>query len=159
MASLRRMPCRSRFPPRANRLLFRRALGRRPHLDAHETRDGSQPVAPITPAGDNTELDLAAQPDGATARRPREALLRITARRAEVLRDLADGYSGREIAARIGLTHSGLRSHVEALKEITGCSSTRELGRWWREHRASWLAQMSEQAGVARMPEDVEPPP
>lgn len=87
--------------------------------------------------------------------RTRDVLLRITARRAEVLREIAHGYSGREIAARLGLTHSGLRSHVEALKEITGCSSTREMGRWWRTQRGLWLALMSMQAGPTEMPDNV----
>lgn len=90
--------------------------------------------------------------------RTRDTLLRITARRAEVLREIADGYTGREAARRIGLTHSGMRSHVEALKEITGCSSARELGRWWRRNHVVWLRLMSVQAGIADMAGDEEPP-
>lgn len=89
--------------------------------------------------------------------RTRDALLRITARRAEVLREIADGYSAREVADGLGLTLSGMRSHVEALREITGCSSIREMGRWWRTRRALWLELMSIHAGLTEMPDDVDP--
>jgi DNA-binding NarL/FixJ family response regulator len=76
-------------------------------------------------------------------------LLRITARRAEVLREIADGYSEREIAGHLGLELSGVRSHTEQLRDLVGCSTVRELGRWWRSHRREWVAAMCEQAGVA----------
>jgi DNA-binding CsgD family transcriptional regulator len=59
----------------------------------------------------------------------------ITVRRAEVLREIADGRTLREVAAALGIERSGVRSQVERLKPLTGCENTRELGRWWREHR------------------------
>lgn len=88
--------------------------------------------------------------------RSREVLLRITARRAHILRELADGYSGQETALRIGLAFNGFRSHVQQLKEITGCTSVRELGRWWREHREEWLLVMGREAGVLAAAEEHE---
>ena len=108
----------------------------------------SRHVVRPRPTNGAAEAEAVHRPDGRAAERTRDTLLRITARRAEVLRELADGYTGREAAARIGLTFSGMRSHVEVLKQITGCSSTRELGRWWRRHRWAWLAVMTEQAGA-----------
>lgn len=69
-----------------------------------------------------------------------EALSReITLRRAEVLREIAEGYSEREIAVRLGISPTGVRSHVEDLRRLTGCASMREMGRWWREKRAEWV--------------------
>ena len=77
-----------------------------------------------------------------------ETFHRITVRRAQVLRELASGYTEREVAASLGLSVNGVRSHVENLREITGCSSVRELARWWRDHRARWCRFMWEQAGL-----------
>lgn len=71
----------------------------------------------------------------------------ITVRRAEVLREIADGRTLREVAAALGIERSGVRSHVERLKLLTGCENTRELGRWWREHRQEWLVHMADAAG------------
>jgi DNA-binding CsgD family transcriptional regulator len=72
----------------------------------------------------------------------------ITVRRAEVLREIADGRTLREVAAALGIERSGVRSHVERLKLLTGCENTRELGRWWREHRQEWLVHMADAAGA-----------
>jgi DNA-binding CsgD family transcriptional regulator len=76
----------------------------------------------------------------------------ITVRRAEVLRELAEGYTEREVAARLGIQVAGVRSHVEDLRAITGCGSARELGRWWRENRAGWLERIGRLAGVETAP-------
>lgn len=59
---------------------------------------------------------------GAESRAPRA----ITARRAEVLRELADGYSGRWIAERLGLSVSRVRDHIEGLRTVTGQPGVRE---------------------------------
>lgn len=77
-----------------------------------------------------------------------ETLLRITARRAAVLREMADGYTEREAARRLGISLTGLRSHLEELRNLTGLDSGRELGRWWRQERTVWLHVMSLQAGA-----------
>ena len=122
----------------------------------HELFDGRRRLVQSNRLSASEPDTAARQFDQLDGLRTRDALLRITARRAEVLREIAHGYSGREVAARIGLTQSGLRSHVEALKEITGCSSTREIGRWWRTQRPLWLALMSVQAGVTEMPDNVQ---
>jgi DNA-binding CsgD family transcriptional regulator len=71
----------------------------------------------------------------------------ITVRRAEVLRELADAYSEREIAEHLGIAVGGVRSHVEQLRALTGQPGVRELGRWWRENRAGWLGAMAAAAG------------
>lgn len=62
----------------------------------------------------------------------RDVFLAITFRRAQVLRELADGYSESEAAAHLGVTISGFRASVQQLKDLTGCASVRELGRWGR---------------------------
>lgn len=78
----------------------------------------------------------------------RDLSARITARRAEVLRELADSFSEPEIAEHLGLELNGVRSHVEQLRTIIGCSSVRELGRWWRANRDDWLESMREAGGT-----------
>jgi DNA-binding CsgD family transcriptional regulator len=72
----------------------------------------------------------------------------ITLRRAEVLRELADGYTESEIAEHLGITVNGVRSHVGDLREITGCSGVRELGRWWRHNRHGWMRSRARVAGA-----------
>ena len=122
-----------------------------------EEPSGRRGDVPPAPRSEVLETDTGYERCAADPERTRDTLLRITARRAEVLRELADGYTGREAATRIGLTHSGMRSHVEALKEITGSSSARELGRWWRRNRIAWLGVMSVQAGMTGISGDAEP--
>jgi len=73
---------------------------------------------------------------------------RFTFARVRVLRELADGRTEREIGERNQVSYSGVRSTVEDLKSITGCGDVREMGRWWRENRAAWLAWCEHQAGV-----------
>ncbi len=75
-------------------------------------------------------------------------LWRITPRRAEVLRELADGFTEREAAAHLGISAKGVRSHAEDLKNLTGCASVRELARWWRANRERWIDLMREISGV-----------
>ena len=134
------------------------------HLDRNTSGPLYGRTIPLsaTPAeveGATPEADAPRRLAGAPGECSQETLLRITARRAEVLREIADGYSGRDAARRMGITFSGLRSHIEALKGITGCSSSRDLGRWWRRHRNGWLATMSVQAGVTSATDDTAPPP
>lgn len=71
----------------------------------------------------------------------------ITLRRAEVLRELAANRTEREAADRLGIAVSGVRSHVERLKALTGCASVRELGRWWQTNRGMWLDYCRRAAG------------
>ena len=80
------------------------------------------------------------------------ALSAITLRRAEILREFADGYTQREIAARLGISVNGVRSHVEDLRDITGSASVRGLGRWWRDHRLEWAFRACMLAGVDPSP-------
>ena len=71
----------------------------------------------------------------------------ITARRAQVLRELADGATEAEIARRLGISERGVHRHVEELRSELACHSGRELGRWWRGQRQSWIAFMRRCAG------------
>jgi DNA-binding NarL/FixJ family response regulator len=79
---------------------------------------------------------------------PVDVAVRITYRRALVLREVANGRTEQEAAETLGLSYTGLRSHVAALLEITQCPDVRELGRWWRSHRPAWVAIMAEAAGA-----------
>ena len=72
----------------------------------------------------------------------------VSFRRAEILRELADGRTEREAAHVLGVELSTVRSHVEELKGITGCASVRELGRWWRANRPGWAGFVLELGGV-----------
>lgn len=76
-------------------------------------------------------------------------LLQITARRAEILRELADGRTESEIARRMDISNHTVHSHVRELRAVAGVGTSRELARWWRDYRESWLREMSECAGVA----------
>ena len=75
-------------------------------------------------------------------------LRRITLRRSEILTLLADGRTEREAATMPEIELTGIRSHVSQLKALTGCSSVRELGRWWRNMRGEWLFVMMVSAGI-----------
>ena len=67
------------------------------------------------------------------------SLERLTFSRVRVLRELAEGRTEREIAQRLQMTYNGVRSHVQDLKDLTGCRDVRELGRWWRRNGPRWL--------------------
>jgi DNA-binding CsgD family transcriptional regulator len=77
-----------------------------------------------------------------------QLFIQITAARARVLRELADGWKEREVAAHLGVTYNGVRSLVRELKAITGCSGVHELGRWWRAHREEWARFVTEAGGA-----------
>ena len=71
----------------------------------------------------------------------------ISARKAEVLRELADGRTQAEIAEALGISVRGAHREIEVLRQELGRQSGRELGRWWRAHREEWLAHMHRCAG------------
>jgi DNA-binding NarL/FixJ family response regulator len=73
---------------------------------------------------------------------------RLTLRRVDVLRGLASGHSESEIARELGLAVNGVRSHIEALRTITGLSGVRELGRWWRAHGPAWAEYTCRRGGL-----------
>jgi hypothetical protein len=75
---------------------------------------------------------------------------RITFARARVLREIEDHRAEREIADKLQMTYNGVRSQIDELKSITGCSDLRALGRWWRDNRPAWLAWCDRQARVVR---------
>jgi DNA-binding CsgD family transcriptional regulator len=64
------------------------------------------------------------------------------------LRELERHDTEQGAADALGLSLTGLRSHIRDLKAITGAGSVAELRRWWREHRGRWLAEMAFAAGL-----------
>lgn len=72
---------------------------------------------------------------------------RLTFARVRLLRELEDRRTLHEVAELLGISYNGVRSCVNELKVITGCSDVRELGRWWRQFRGPWLAWCERQAG------------
>ena len=70
--------------------------------------------------------------------------------RARVLAELEDRQPEHKIADRVGIEYSTVRSHVEDLKNITGCGDVRDLGRWWERNRGPWLRWVAHQGGVPR---------
>ena len=78
------------------------------------------------------------------------ALERLTFARVRVLRELAEGRTEREIAERLQMTYHGVRSHIEDLKDLTGCRDVRELGRRWRKNGPRWLEWVAGEAGIAK---------
>ena len=56
----------------------------------------------------------------------------LTISRLRVRRELTEDRSEREAAETLGITHEGVRSIVEAIKDLAGLGSVRELRRWWR---------------------------
>lgn len=55
---------------------------------------------------------------------------RLTVARVRVLAELAKDRPLGEVAAALGCSYSGVRSHVQDLKDITGKNSAHALGRW-----------------------------
>ncbi len=79
---------------------------------------------------------------------PNEATLGATTlRRVELLRHLADFRNEPYAAEQMSISVSGVRSHVEDLKIITGCESVADLGRWWLANRHAWLELIAGQLG------------
>ena len=74
--------------------------------------------------------------------------MRITFRRAAVLRELAEGRSESQAAEALGVEVTTVRSHVEELKVIAGCDSVREMGPWWRANRRHWAEYVLAVGGV-----------
>ncbi len=51
----------------------------------------------------------------------------LTPSRVRVLRELADDRTEREVAERLGVAYSSVRSAVQVLKHRTGCENVRDL--------------------------------
>ena len=73
---------------------------------------------------------------------------RVTFARMRVLRELDEGRTEREAAERLHISYERVRSHVEDLKDLTGCRSVRELARWWRANRDDWHEWIGQEAGI-----------
>jgi hypothetical protein len=82
---------------------------------------------------------------------------RLTVRRVQVLRLLADGHTETEIARALQIELTTAHSPVDELREITGQPSGRALGGWWREYRHDWVRWIAEQAGFELPPIDRPP--
>lgn len=111
----------------------------------------TQPKGELVDTGDMLEQRLhggLTMPPGSASGFDADVAAPVTYRRALVLRELADGRTEREAAETLGLSYTGLRSHTAVLLEISQSPDVRELGRWWRRHRAEWVAIMAEAAGA-----------
>lgn len=54
-------------------------------------------------------------------------MARMTPRQRDVIRLLAQGYSQKETARRLGIAYGTVRKHVLAARERTACRSTNEV--------------------------------
>jgi DNA-binding NarL/FixJ family response regulator len=79
---------------------------------------------------------------------------RLTFRRLQILRLLADGRTEPEAARLLGIEPSTVHSPVDELRDLTGLPSGREMGRWWREVRDDWILWAAETGGLERLPVD-----
>lgn len=76
------------------------------------------------------------------------AFERINLRHVRLLGMLADGLTEAEVAVRLDLSTSVVKSTVERLKTIADVGSTRELRSWWVKNRARFLDYAEEAAGL-----------
>ncbi len=53
----------------------------------------------------------------------------------------------------LGVSHSTVRSAVEAIKYHTDLRDVRDIGRWWLETGPIWLAWAAKQAGLQLKPD------
>lgn len=72
----------------------------------------------------------------------------FTCTRVRVLRGLANFEPERHIADELGLSYHTVRTAVSHLKQLTGESDVRGLGRWWQQHRQEWLRWWAKQRGL-----------
>jgi DNA-binding CsgD family transcriptional regulator len=72
---------------------------------------------------------------------------RITIAKARVLAQFVLRHTESETARALGITTNGVKSHVRSLKEITDCTSVRELGAWWAEASGEWVRHHATAAG------------
>ena len=83
-----------------------------------------------------------------------ETYERLTPPRVRVLALLARNHSLPEVAEAAGYSYAGIRSCVDDLKQLTGCETAREIGRWWQQHAALWHHWCGQQAGL--LPNDAD---
>lgn len=69
-----------------------------------------------------------------------------------VLKEIAEGQTQRQVALTLGLTVAGVRSHVDDLKRVTGCETSRDLARWRRAERECWGKQLARDGGCSTEP-------
>lgn len=77
-----------------------------------------------------------------------DVLSRVTLRRASLLWAVESGFSQPEIAQQMGISPATVHSEIEFLRDLTGCGSMPELGRWWREKKLSWVNHLAATAGI-----------
>jgi DNA-binding CsgD family transcriptional regulator len=74
----------------------------------------------------------------------------ITLRRAQVLRELANDWTEREIAERLGISPSTVRSHLEAVKDILGLPSNRDVAAFGERSASAGCGSWRERAARSR---------
>ncbi|MCC7088965.1 MAG: hypothetical protein M9925_16690 [Chloroflexi bacterium] len=77
-----------------------------------------------------------------------DAFERINLRHVRLLGLLADGLTEAEVAARLDLSPSAVKSTVERLKTLADVDTARELRSWWVRNRIRFLAYAEEAAGL-----------
>lgn len=73
---------------------------------------------------------------------------RISRRKAQILTAIARRATQKEIAVLLVVAFDTVHTHVEQLKDITGCRSMAQLGNWWEQHRRPWVAYYARAAGI-----------
>lgn len=87
-----------------------------------------------------------------------EIFERLTPPRVRVAARLAALATEAQIADELGITYSGVRSIVRQLKEITGETDVRGVGRFWQLYAEDWLTWCADQGGVRIRARDVPGP-
>ena len=68
-----------------------------------------------------------------------QVLACVTRHRAEILREVSNGRTNREIASHLGTTESSVSSQLQSLFHFTGCRNRTQLAAWWLANHAKWI--------------------
>ena len=72
----------------------------------------------------------------------------ITARRAEILSLIEQGFSVVRTARELEIAPTTVRTHVEELRRRNGCGTINELRAFWRANRGAWVIALARRGGV-----------
>ncbi|MDE2102120.1 MAG: response regulator transcription factor [Patescibacteria group bacterium] len=71
---------------------------------------------------------------GLSDRAPKEATIRFSPRKVQILRLVAFTHSDKEIASQLGISIYTVRAYVRNMCDALGLSTRRELARWGMQH-------------------------